>query len=469
MILAWALFSAATALAEDKADANRLEGTWQGSLTVGPTKLRLAFHIAKKADGSYTGTMDSIDQSAKGIPIPSLTYGDGKLKIEMKNIGGGYEGKMSADKQELEGDWKQSGVSFPLKLKRTDKAEVLNRPQEPKKPYPYLEEEVTYENKKAGVKFAGTLTLPRTGGPFPAVLLITGSGAQDRNEALLGHKPFLVLADYLTRRGIAVLRVDDRGVGGSTGNTMLSTTADFVDDVLEGVAFLKARKDIDPHKIGLIGHSEGGAIAPWAASRSSAIAFIVLLAGPGLPGEEVLYLQGQAGLERNGASKEILAFERQLQGRLFALVRSEKDNAVVQKKSVEIANEEFDKLDQASQKELGDVKTKVEAQSKALVTPWFRFFLTYDPRPVLRQVKCPVLALNGEKDFQVDPKINLPAIEAALREGGNPDFTSKVLPQLNHLFQTCQTGAFSEYSLIEETIAPSALEMMGDWILKHVK
>jgi pimeloyl-ACP methyl ester carboxylesterase len=458
-----------SALGDDKPLAKGIEGTWQGTLEGAGFKLRVAFHITKKPDGSLAGTMDSVDQGAKGIPLALVEFENSKLTLGLQGAASNFEGKINDEKSEIKGDWKQSGLTFQLTLKRSDKAAVLNRPQEPKRPFPYLDEEVTYENKKAGVKFAGTLTLPRSGAPFPAVLLITGSGAQDRDETILGHKPFMVLADYLTRRGIAVLRVDDRGVGGSTGSTPQSTTADFVEDVLTGVEYLKGRKEIDHAKIGLIGHSEGGIIAPWAASRSKDIAFIVLLAGTGLTGEEILYLQGQSGLEKNGASKELLASEHTIQARLFALVRTEKDNAVVEKKSAEILEEELGKLDEETRKGLGDIKKGFGAQSKAITTPWFRFFLTYDPKPALRQVKCPVLALNGGKDFQVDSKVNLPVIEATLREGGNKDVTVKELPNLNHLFQTCKTGSLLEYNTIEETLAPVALETIGAWITRHTK
>jgi hypothetical protein len=457
------------ALGDDKPVAKGIEGTWQGTLEGAGFKLRLAFHITKKPDGSLAGTMDSVDQGAKGIPLALVKFENGNLTLGLQGAAPNFEGKINDEKSEIKGDWKQSGLTSPFTLKRSDKAAVLNRPQEPKKPFPYLDEEVTYENKKAGVKFAGTLTLPRSGAPFPAVLLITGSGAQDRDETILGHRPFMVLADYLTRRGVAVLRVDDRGVGGSTGNTMQSTTADFVEDVLTGVEYLKGRKEINPAKIGLVGHSEGGIIAPWAASRSKDIAFIVLLAGTGLTGEEILYLQGRSGLQKTGAPEKVLAFERQVQSRLFALVRAEKDDEAVHKKSVEIVNEELDKLDAKDREGMNGLKDQIGAQSKALVTPWFRFFLTYDPKPALLKVKCPVLALNGEKDFQVDPKVNLPVIEATLREGGNKDFTVKELPNLNHLFQTCKTGAFSEYASIEETLAPVALNTIGEWITRHTK
>src|SRR5215468_797655 len=279
----------------------------------------------------------------------------------------------------------------------TAKGAALNRPQEPKKPYPYDEEEVSYENKRDGVKLAGTLTFPRGKGPFPAVLLITGSGPQDRNESLLGHKPFLVLADYLTRQGIAVLRVDDRGIGGSTGSVPNSTSENFGTDVLAGIEFLKSHKGVNPKQIGLIGHSEGGLIAPMVAAQSNDVAFIVMLAGPGLPGEEILYLQSALILKANGAGAEALARQRAAQETIFTILKQEKDNVVMEKK----LREEFDKrIAGASEADKGKAKQAAEAQIKQALSPWFRYFLTYDPRTALAKVKCPAMALNGENDMR---------------------------------------------------------------------
>lgn len=341
---------------------------------------------------------------------------------------------------------------------------VAQRPQEPGKPYPYREEEVVYENKKAGVKLAGTLTVPSAGGTFPAVLLITGSGPQDRNATVAGHRPFLVLADYLTRRGIAVLRMDDRGVGGSTGSVMESTTADFAEDALLGVEYLKARKEVNPRQIGLIGHSEGGAVAPLAASRSTSVAFMVLMAAPGLLGEKLAHLQRGSIARASGIPEEKIARTRAVDQKMYAVLRSEKENAAAEKKLREIAGQAMSEA--AGVRISGAV---VEAQFKMMLSPWYRFFLAYDPAPALRKVKCPVLALTGERDLQVPPNENLPLIAKALAAGRNSDFTIMKLPRLNHLFQSCQTGTYSEYPKIEETIAPIVLETIGDWILRRTR
>jgi pimeloyl-ACP methyl ester carboxylesterase len=446
-----------------------IEGVWQGTLKVGAVELRVVIHIPAPKDGKRAATLDSPDQGVKGIPIDTVEFTDGKLKLVVKKAAASFEGKANKEVSAIEGEWKQGGATFPLTLKRLAKAPVLARPQNPKRPYPYRDEEVKFRNEKAGLTFAGTLTLPRSGGPFPAVVLISGSGPQDRDETVFGHKPFLVLADQLTRNGIAVLRVDDRGVGGSGGNTTLSTTDDFVGDVLSAVAYLKGRKEINARQIGLIGHSEGGIVAPLAASRSSDVAYIVLLAGTGLTGEEILYLQGQAVLKAMGANDKSLAMQRAVQEIMFKVIKEEKDNDKALKLIKKRLEEVFAKLTPEEQKAAEKTRGMVEAGVKSALTPWFRYFLTYDPRPALKKVRVPVLTLIGEKDVQVPPKENLKAIKEALDAGGNNDHTEKELKGLNHLFQTCKTGAVSEYGQIEETFAPSALKEISQWIGKRTK
>jgi uncharacterized protein len=456
---------------------HRIEGLWQGTLNTGAIQLRVVFKIKTKPDGSLTGTLDSIDQGAKDIPLSAVRLTGEAVQFECNAVFGVYNGKLSADGAKIVGDWKQGGISLPLTLQRVEKEIELRRPQEPKKPYPYRGEAVAYDNKKGKSHLAGTLTLPRGKGPFPAVLLITGSGQQDRDEALLGHRPFLVLADALTRRGIAVLRVDDRGVGGSTGDVTGATSVDFAGDALAGVAYLKTRREIDPKKIGLIGHSEGGLIAPMVAVRSKDVAFIVLMAGTGLTGEEIMYRQSALILKASGGTPEAIAKQCAAQERMFAVVKREKENAAAEKALREIDAEQHAPPTpdpaQASaaaktepQKASGQPAASQEAMLQMLLSPWFRYFLTYDPRPTLRQVKCPVLAINGEHDLQVPPKENLQAIRQALQAGGNRDVTVKELPKLNHLFQTSRTGSPAEYAQIEETIAPTALRLIGDWILR---
>jgi pimeloyl-ACP methyl ester carboxylesterase len=441
-----------------------LEGIWEGALDAGAVKLRLALKVTKSSDGALAATLDSIDQGARDLPVDVISLKDAAVHFEMKRLQAVFDGAINKEGTEIAGQFKQGGGALPLTLKRVTTPTAMNRPQEPKPPYPYDEEEVSYENKRDGVKLAGTLTLPRGKSPAPAVILITGSGPQNRNEELLGHKPFLVLADYLTRRGIATLRVDDRGVGGSSGNVANSTSENFGADVLAGIDFLKRHNRINPKQIGLIGHSEGGLIAPMVAAQSNDVAFIVLLAGPGLPGAEILYLQGALILKASGAGPEALARQRATQELMFTIVKQEKDNSVAEKK----LREELDKqMVNSSDAEKAQARQAMDAQIKQVLSPWFRYFLTYDPRTALAKVKCPVLALNGENDLQVPVTENLREIEATLKAAGAKDVTIARLPKLNHLFQTSETGSPNEYSKIEETFAPVALQTIGDWILKH--
>ena len=448
--------------AQTSTQSPTVEGFWQGALEAGGVKLRLVIKISRKPDQTWTGTLDSVDQGAKDIPLTMVTFQDGKLHVEMKTIGASYDGTLASDGNELSGEFNQ-GAKLPLDFKRMAHADdaVLKRPQTPVKPYPYAEQDVSYQNTQDKITLAGTLTTPRGTGPFPAVVLITGSGAQDRNEMLLGHQPFLVLADYLTRRGIAVLRLDDRGVGGTSKGTPNDTSQNYVSDVLAGVAFLKTRKEINPKQIGLIGHSEGGMIAPMAAARSTDIAFIVLMAGPGIPGDELL--AKQTGLisaaECENQAQEVEAAN----ARRFAIVKEEKDPAIARQK----LDADRAKSEERARKKLESQIAAAKAQADVLLSPWFRFFLSYDPRPTLAKVKVPVLAMNGEVDVQVPAKADLAAIGQALKEAGNRDYKIVLLPKLNHLFQTSTTGAPSEYGSIEETIAPIALQTMGDWIVAH--
>jgi pimeloyl-ACP methyl ester carboxylesterase len=322
------------------------------------------------------------------------------------------------------------------------------------KPYPYRDEEVAYDNKAANITLAATLTLPPGPGPFPAVLLITGSGPQDRDEAILGHRPFLVLADYLTRRGIAVLRADDRGVGKSGGAFGTATTVDFATDAEAGVAYLRTRPEIDAKKIGLVGHSEGGVIAPLVASRNPAVAFIVMMAGSGVPGDEIIVAQTTLMSQVSGLGADQVEKNSALERQILAIVKEEKDDAALAVK-----------LRDALQ---GTVRPEdMEQQIKALSAPWYRYFLTYDPVPALKRVTCPVLAINGERDLQVPPKQNLPAIRKALESSGNTRVEVVELAGLNHLFQSAKTGLPGEYAQIEETMSPVALELIAGWIKKQ--
>ncbi|MFO0838874.1 MAG: alpha/beta fold hydrolase [Phycisphaerae bacterium] len=443
----------------------RFVGIWEGPLQVGPMSLRIVVHINKADAGGLTASMDSPDQGATGIPATDVTIKDDDINFNVPSIMGEYDGELNIDGNQLTGLWKQRGVSLGLNLKKVDKPTEVIRPQHPKPPFPYDTQDVEYDANEAGVKLAGTLTTPRGDGPFPAVLLITGSGAQNRDEELFGHKPFLVLADHLTRKGIAVLRVDDRGVGKSTGSMKEATTEDFAGDALAGVAFLKTQKKIDAKRIGLCGHSEGGVIAPMAAARCKDVAFIVMMAGTGLPGEDILYMQGERIMRAEGQSAAEIERDRQTQRTIFAILKSEKNDETAQKKMHDELMTAFKALPEDDQKKLGDLENAAAAQIKPVMTKWFRFFLTYDPRTALREVKCPVLAINGELDLQVPARENLAEIEKTLRAAGNKNFKTQMIPGKNHLFQTATTGSPSEYGKIEETMSPEAMDVIAMWIL----
>lgn len=447
--------------------AKNIEGIWEGKLHVPGSSLRIVFKVSRTPEGKLTASMDSPDQGVTGIRVDEVLLQDNNLSMEITAIAGIYEGIISHDYSEIEGDWKQAGASFSLLLQKVEKAVEISRPQEPKRPFPYIEEGVKYENIEAGIILAGTLTLPDKEGSFPAVILISGSGPQDRDETVFGHRPFLVLADYLTSQGIAVLRVDDRGVGESTGDFSQATSKDFASDVQAGIEYLKKREEINPSQIGLIGHSEGGLIAPMVAVQSPDVAFIVLMAGPGLPGEDILYMQNELISRVAGMSEEKIDRNHYYNEKLYSLIKAEENEEILIKKATSIFYEYFTELTQEERNQIGDRDEYVDVQLQNMLSPWFKFFLTYDPRPTLSKVSCPVLAIIGSKDLQVPPKKNLKAIEEALIAGDNKNYLIKELPDLNHVFQTAETGSPDEYARIEETISLVALELTRDWILEQ--
>ena len=441
-----------------------ITGNWLGSLQAGPVTLRVAFHITADENGEFTSTLDSLDQNAMGIPVRRTTFSGNKLQMDIPGIRADYEGVLSADRSEIAGTFTQGGVPLPLTLKRVAKIEAPKRPQNPRPPFPYDSLEVSYENGE--IRLGGTLTIPRGQGPFPAALMITGSGAQDRDESLMGHKPFLVIADYLTRRGIAVLRVDDRGVGKSTGSTSQETLDDMASDVLAGVGFLKGRTEIDAKHIGVIGHSKGGIVGPAAAVRSPDISFVIMLAGTGVSGDQVLYAQAELVARSMGATENAIERNRAIQQMILNVLKSENDpKAALAKMRAEWERMKADFPE--AQQEAAD--RAMNQQFEGVLSPEMRSFILHDPAATLRHVKAPVLALNGSRDVQVSAKQNLPAIAAALAEGGNSDFTVTELPGLNHLFQKCDKCTVSEYGELEETFSPAALEVIGDWLALHMR
>ncbi len=392
------------------------------------------------------------------------TFADGKLHIEI-NAATTLDVTLSSDGHELTGTFTQ-GAPIPITLKRVDKIESPKRPQEPKPPFPYDSEDVTYAGSSPNITLAATLTKPRGAGPFPAALMITGSGPQNRDEEILGHKPFLVIADYLSRRGIAVLRIDDRGMGKSTGSSPKTTISEMADDIVKGIEFLKTRQEIDAKRIGVIGHSEGGAIGPLAATRSRDISFVVMLAGPGVIGRDVMTLQGEKIMRAQGAPEAAIARSREAQQIIFETLfaNREADDKTLLAKLMEQMPKLLDGVPESQRKA---AEPAMRAEFSKSMQPEMRSFLYYDPQPILRQLKVPVLALNGSRDTQIVPEQNLPAIVNALTAGDNQDFAAIELPGLNHLFQHCKVCAPSEMGELTETFAPEALEILGQWLARH--
>jgi hypothetical protein len=393
------------------------------------------------------------------------------MRFSIKALKAEYRG--TKKERSYVGDFNQNGTKLNLSFAPIESRPEIKRPQDPKKPYPYLEEEVFIPNNKEAKprRSAGTLTLPKEGAPHPAAVLITGSGAQNRNEELFHHRPFLVIADHLTRRGVAVLRVDDRGVGKSDQGGPNDTSETYAGDVASAVEYLASRKDIDPKRIGLIGHSEGGTIAPMvAASRPDSVAFIVMLAGTAVTGEEILKAQTEKLMTVGGASKNMVDANRRIQEAMFEISRNERDPAARSKALRAKIDQIIDGPDFPEEfRKSFETPESRDLPVKQIDNAWMRFFLTYDPRPTLAKVKCPTLALNGELDLQVLPDQNLAEIEKAIKSGGNKNVTTHRLPKLNHLFQSARSGAVSEYGAIQETFSPKALELMSDWIVELMK
>ena len=438
-----------------------VEGNWQTAIEAHGLRLRYQLHVSHDTEGELVGALDNLDQGVIGLPAVRVSLKeDNSFHFEIPSVAGIFEGTFDPAKNTIIGNWSQTGAEQKMEFKRSDQPLEIRRPQTPVKPYPYREEEVSFSNAAANVTLAGTLTIPKGTGPFPAAVLIAGSGPYDRDEALASHKPFLVLADYLTRKGIAVLRYDKRGIGKSTGSVDSATTLDLASDAQAAVAYLKARKDVDAAKIGLIGHSEGAMIAPYLATHSADIAWLVLLAPPATKGEDTLLNQSEMIGRAGGLSEPQLVASLTFDREAYELVRKEKEPAVLTQKLNALVKETG--LDAATP------PAALETQLRMLSSPWFRFLLDYDPLPVLQALKTPVLALYGEKDLQVPPKANLPLVKKAFTDSGNTDAAGTQLPDLNHQFQHCFSGSPAEYAAIEETLSPQALQLISDWILHHI-
>lgn len=454
ILLAAALLTYSAAHAQQAPRPN-LSGNWSGEVAT----LEFTFHLTDPASGPRAATLDIIEQNVRGLVVDFQAPGDSVYLRLSKPIAAQFTGRRSADGRQLTGEWQQGLRAFPLTLTRAGAGEATGpkRPQQPHAPFPYQSADVTFRNEKAGISLAGTYTLPADMGPFPAVVLLTGSGPEDRNETYQGHQPFAVLADYLTRHGIAVLRFDDRGVGQSGGTLKGTTSADYTTDAQAALAWLRTQPGIRKNQVGLIGHSQGGTAAIGAAGQPGGPDFLVLLAAPGLPGDELLVQQSLALARLQTTDPAQLASTEKMQRTMTQIIQKTPDDTQAQGQLLLYYSAISPQL-----------AAQVKPQLPMLTSPDYRHLLADRPALTLARVRCPVLALGGSKDVQVPTTRNLAATAAGLKAAKNCDVTVQELPGLNHLFQTAKTGAPNEYATIEETFAPAALQVIGDWITRHI-
>ena len=441
--------------------AQDISGAWHGKLSLPTGSLTIVFHISQTEQDVYVTTLDSPDQGANGIKTQTASFNDSTLIIQIPVIHASYKGKLNSDNT-INGTFTQ-GMPLPLNLKKGE-ASRPKRPQEPQPPFPYRSEEVTVRNERDGINLAGTLTLPEKGTKFPAVVMVTGSGAQNRDEEIMGHKPFFVIADYLTRNGIAVLRCDDRGTAASQGTHATATNEDFATDTEAMVNYLRSRKEINAKKIGIIGHSAGGIIAFIVAQKDPSIAFVVSLAGAGVRGDSLMLKQVELISKSQGMPDAVWqGMKPSIRNRYAILQQTDKTPEELQKELY------ADVTKTMSPEQLKDLNTiqQLSAQISSMTSPWYLHFMRYDPAQDLKKLKCPVLALNGKKDIQVDAVMNLTAIQKRITGNGNKNVTVKAYPNLNHLFQTCEKGTLAEYGQLEETINPEVLKDIIEWIRKQ--
>jgi pimeloyl-ACP methyl ester carboxylesterase len=438
---------------------SKFEGTWQGAIETGNMRMRLQLHLSHDDQGQPIAALDSLDQAIQGIPASLVTEISNDLKLEITAFGAEYAGTLDTTKNKIAGNWSQNGNLEKLDFQRSDRVLEPRRPQNPAKPYPYKEEEVSFPASNGNATLAGTLTIPQGTGPFPAAILIGGSGPSDRDESIAGHKPFLVLADLLTRKGVMVLRYDKRGIAQSTGDYVAATIDDFAQDAQAALQYLKSRKDVDARRLGLIGHSEGGILAALAATRSNDVKWMVLLATPATSGEKTLLRQSELIARTGGLPEEQIIRSLEFDRKAYAAVRQEKDTAALAKRLATL-------VDQSG---LGAAMppAALQAQIRTMTSPWFRQFLDYDPEPIYEKIKCPVLALNGTRDLQMDSAENVPLLRKAFEASGNKDVTIVEIDGVNHLFQTAQSGSPALYGAIQETMSPEVQTAIGNWVSQH--
>ncbi|MFZ4057326.1 MAG: alpha/beta hydrolase family protein [Ferruginibacter sp.] len=458
-------------------------GNWKGSLTINGGQFPIIFHIDKDSVGKYKASFDSPKQMSYNLACNEVFFQNDSIHIDIKLIRANYAGIYYKSTATFVGNWNQSNMSMPLtfvKISDTPSVTVIRRPQTPKLPYAYRSNDYIYYNSDSSIRFGATLTLPDslkfpTQKGYPSVILISGSGQHDRDGMMFQHKPFAIIADYLTQRGIAVLRVDDRGKGKTTGNFSKSTTADFAIDVEAGIRFLQQQPGIDTTKIGLLGHSEGGIIAPMVASKRNDIAFLVLLAAPAVSIPELMSKQNRDILISTGRTVKEAESYQDLYKEIIKVLVSESDTAIIRKRTVLAFNQWQKTVDSNTVILLTAVTDKISKHNfltqfiQLNQQIWYNYFFRINPSLYLKNVHCPVLALNGDKDIQVDATSNLAAIKQYIKASKKQVVETIALPQLNHLFQKCTTCTTDEYNELEESFNEGALKIISDWINKEIQ
>ncbi|CAL1517297.1 alpha/beta fold hydrolase [Chitinophaga sp. MM2321] len=449
------------ALAQDNKE---IAGKWYGvAKSYYGEKQRLTIVLEKDGEG-YKGEMLSPDQTEDAISFDNVVYRKDTLLLRIDGIRFAYAGVWDPAAKLFKGvfTWNGQRSDFNLSRKETRKEDLFKRPQEPVPPYPYYTEDVTFDNQKDSVTLAATFTRPATMGRYPVVVMISGSGPQDRNEEMASHKTFLVLADYLARNGVASLRYDDRGVGASTGYYGDADVYDFAADTKAAVAYLKTRKDVDPYSIGLLGHSEGAIVAQIAAANNKSVAFVVSMAGMGLTGRELVDQRLIIDAKMAGEPDSVVSDRLHHLKPYWDALASDTNITVAKAKAVEALREIY-------RTSPDDIKNEVSEEdfvNNVNLNRELSSVLQYKPLEYLKQIKCPFMAISGSRDMQVDATTNLNAIERALRENGNMHVTIRKFDGLNHLFQQCKTCTVAEYGELEQTIDPRVPEFIAHWILQ---
>lgn len=447
-----------------------LTGSWLGSLDFNGRAMDILISF-ENTDGNYKGSLSSEKQQLKDIGISNIQLSLPELKFDIPMAGGRWEGTVNTKEDKLEGHWIQGPMKAELnmvKQKTKPQLKIKDRQQTPQAPFPYDTEEVTFTNERDGITLAGTLTLPKGKGPFPAAILLTVAGPNDRDQSHGSpqHKPFMVLADHLSRQGIAVLRADDRGIGGSAGDIFESTMEDFAHDALAGFNILKQHPKINPGQIGFIGNSEGTLVGPMAAAINRETAFIIALGGMGITGKEVIMDQVAAIGEIGGLDATGIEKLRNHTQRLFKAVSKETDQGkIAQELRKLLENSEKPDMDER----LFLVPKSIDEQIRIFSSPWYRYQVNFDPAPILQKITCPFLALHGSQDPFVAPDKNLAAIASHLRKAGNRQYATILLPGVNHVFQDASSGSPLLYDQNETSFSPRALALISSWLAVSLK